>query len=560
MAVEPIINIDVDDAKFARFQELFTKYQTQLGKMPNAWKEAGKHTSALASQFERMAAALMAQSHLSKETEKSEDRQVKTLTRSERLWVSMSHATKSVAGHILGATASLMRWTGIVSTVSGLLGMGGLWGIDRMAADVSGQRRSSMGLGMSIGQQRSFDINMGRFVDPHAYLSGVNDAVSDVSRQGPLYSLGVDPNGSTAQVSISLMKAVRARLRSMPRDQVGLFLQQYGLGAFGYSTESAMRLRSASDSEFNSQLRHTATDATSLNISSGTALGWQNFTSQMERAGATIFRIFVTGLAPLATPLNHLSHAIIGLLTRVMDKGPLTKEIDAVASWINDLSGKLAKPAFLTKVDRFTTDLGSLGDAVHKVVWAAHHPLKAAAKGTWDVLKGAAYDEWRGISEVGSTILGYGRKQDLLSLERQYHLPPGTLAKQWMAESSDSLDNNLRSKKGARGPFQIMPKVGAQYHVDWNSWNSQADVAAQIDAKNLHRFGSIRKAIAAYNAGAGGVSSAIHHALLARSHNWASYLPAETQGYLAKQGFSVSVVNKTGSDTIASITGLAPVY
>jgi hypothetical protein len=47
---------------------------------------------------------------------------------------------KSLAGHIKDATTSLLTWSGIVGVFTGVLGAGGLFGINRLAATTSAQR------------------------------------------------------------------------------------------------------------------------------------------------------------------------------------------------------------------------------------------------------------------------------------------------------------------------------------------------------------------------------------------------------------------------------------
>ena len=61
MTVKSIIDVDVNDGKFQRFHELFQRYNDELAKTPNAWKAAGAEQAAMATQFERMTAAMMAQ-------------------------------------------------------------------------------------------------------------------------------------------------------------------------------------------------------------------------------------------------------------------------------------------------------------------------------------------------------------------------------------------------------------------------------------------------------------------------------------------------------------------
>ena len=65
MAVKSIVQIDVDDAKFKAFNELFQKYNAQLGKMPEMWASIGKETRCYnGSAFQVVTAALLANNEM----------------------------------------------------------------------------------------------------------------------------------------------------------------------------------------------------------------------------------------------------------------------------------------------------------------------------------------------------------------------------------------------------------------------------------------------------------------------------------------------------------------
>src|SRR6185437_2872648 len=137
----------------------------------------------------------------------------------------------------------------------GLLGYFTLHGMSDLGANVYGWRKSSAGLGVSIGQQRAFDIAFGRLLgSPQGFLGGINSMVSNVAAQGPLYALGVNPNGSTGSVAVSTLEALRGIAGRTPTNQLGILESMYQLGNLGISVEDLRRLKSMSGGEFNQLL------------------------------------------------------------------------------------------------------------------------------------------------------------------------------------------------------------------------------------------------------------------------------------------------------------------
>lgn len=384
----PILEIPLDDKAFQKFAQVFGDYSKTLEKTPAFWKQTN---AAILSQGEAL-------------------RRLGTAARpAENLWRNIAGWSGAALSSTMRITGELLKWGTIIG--GGLLG-GSLFGITRMASDVSNYRRSAMGLGMSIGGMRSFGINMGRFVDPGSFLASINQAVSNPTLQGPLYALGVNPNGSTDQVSLSMLKAMRRLALATPRGELGLMSQAYGLGPYG-GLETLMRLKTTSAREFYAQLTAEQRDKSALGLPPGVARKWQDFTTQMDRARASIFKTFVLGLAPLAGPLTKLSGAFTGFVERLMD-GPLLKGgIDKLATWLNKFSVEIASQKFQSAVASLVSDTGIIAQAFHALAsdirGFEQHPVKSVAKAAYGaVIKapfkgGEAIGHWL-ISGPPSTI------------------------------------------------------------------------------------------------------------------------------------------------------------
>lgn len=349
----PIVEIPIDAKGFERFTELFGKYEEKLAKTPGVWQKVNK-------EFRQTTAAILAQNQAMAELNKGEPGKLRV---AESTWRNIAGFTGSALRNTLRISTELLRWGTLIG--GGLLG-GSLFGLTHMAGEVSGYRRTAKGLGVSYGGLRSADINLSRFVDPGAFLSSINQAISNPALATPLYALGVNPNGSTENVSLATLRAMRRLALSTPRNELGLISQAYGLGPFG-GLETLMRLRSTSASEFYQQLQATRRDTGALGLPAGVGRQWQDFQTQLQRAGAEIFKTFVVGLAPLAGPLSKLSSAFSGFLERIM-KGPILKEgIDKLANWLNNFSAKLTSKKFESAMDNFLADSGTVAAGLHEV-------------------------------------------------------------------------------------------------------------------------------------------------------------------------------------------------
>lgn len=553
MAVKSIIDIDLKDEKFQRFMQLWDKYQQQLGKQSSLWGSMDKQQAHIGQGFQKMTAALMAQNRLSQEMADAQDNQQKRLVGTDRLWTSIARSTKSTASNIIGATKSLLQWTGLLGAIGGLLGAGGLFGIDRMAAGVADQRRSSMGLGMSIGEQKAFQVNFGRLIDPNAFLGWMNQMETDISKQGPAFSLtGGQLSGNTENDSVRMLKAIRGLAQRTPLNQLGPILGAYGLNL---GTDEQRRLKSMSNKEFDQLVAGNARDVNGLNVTDPIAKKWQDFTTQMQRAGQEIWKTFVVGLAPLAKPLEHLSASMVKFL-EVLMKSDLVKEgIEKVSHWLESFSGELGSSDFLDNVKQFTSSMGELADLIHTVA----HPVDSWTKGVGGYFGGKMQDlrNWMMPDNASITASNASYKQYLARLDQHFGLGSGTMGAIWKQESSEQMYPH-RSSKGAIGAMQLMPDTAHQYGANpYNPVDSANAAAMYMQSLEKTYKGSIAKALAAYNMGPG----ALDEVLKAHPKDWQRYIPTETRNYLSNvaannPGLRIEIFNNTGGSATVSTSQL----
>lgn len=113
-------------------------------------------------------------------------------------------------------------------------------------------------------------------------------------------------------------------------------------------------------------------------------------------------------------------------------------------------------------------------------------------------------------------------------------IDPGTFVRQIEQESgfhpTDEQGNPLTSPAGARGIAQFEPGTARGLGINPDDPVQSLYGAARLMAGYVKQYGSIDKALAAYNAGSGNLM----HALTICGAGWQQCIPVETQRYLQR--------------------------
>ncbi|MDQ2222063.1 hypothetical protein [Enterobacter roggenkampii] len=387
MVAKSIVDIDVNDDKFVAFMEKFKEYQAALEDLPEAWRvlahgatDATKETAKaktegdlLAKAFSEGASAILSiNSGLERLTD-SLDRANKSQedfnkkTRSSKGFLSdASKDAKSLAGHIRDATTSLLSWGGIVGLFTGVLGVGGLFGLNRLAATTGSQRFTSLGIGTSIGALDSTAINYQKALgNPTGTLGAIRDSQMDLSKRWQFQALGINnPDQDPAKLLPQLIRNARDIFVKNGSTLQGA--NAYGLTNF-FSLDDLNRFKNMSDEEINAMERRAQKDAKLLQITDQQARQWQDFNVQLDYSGQSIRNTFVRGLGPLTPQLSKLSDALAGAIDTVLQSPELGKWIDGLAGGIERFGNYLASPEFTKDVDSFMSGIEKLGALIGKV-------------------------------------------------------------------------------------------------------------------------------------------------------------------------------------------------
>ena len=481
MVAKSIVDIDVNDDKFVAFMEKFKEYQAALEDLPEAWRglahgatDATKETAKaktegdlLAKAFSEGASAILSiNSGLERLTD-SLDRANKSQedfnkkTRSSKGFLSeATKDAKSLAGHIRDATTSLLSWGGIVGLFTGVLGVGGLFGLNRLAAGASQQRFTSLGIGTSAGQLSAAEINYRRAIgNPTGTLGAIRDSQMDLSKRWTFQAMGINnPDQDPAKLLPQMIRNARDIFVKNGSTLQGA--NAYGLTNF-FSLDDLNRFKNMSDEEIDAMERRAKKDAERLNITDEQNRKWTDFINQVDLSERSINKAFVVGLGPLAPQLGKLSDALAGAIDTVLQSPELGKWIDGLAGGIERFGKYLASPEFTKDVDDFMDGLRRLGQSIGRVI-----DLFTGKTSVSEFMGGEAPladDPSKSPSEnMNDRYRRYEAQQKSKPYDqyfeeaaKKYNVDPKLLKAIAAAESS--WDQNAVSSAGAKGLMQVMP-------------------------------------------------------------------------------------------------------
>lgn len=499
MVAKSIVDIDVNDDKFVAFMERFREYQSALDDLPEAWRvaavgigesskqteKAKGETKELGAEFNAVAEAILTiNSGIDRlntnleDSKKKQDEFNKKAGQGQGFINQAKKDAKELAGHIKESTASLLSWGGIVGIFTGVLGVGGLFGINRLAATTGAQRFTSLGIGTSIGALDSTAINYQKALgNPAGTLGAIRDSQMDLSKRWTFQAMGINnPDQDPAKLLPQMIRNARDIFVKNGSTLQGA--NAYGLTNF-FTLDDLNRFKNMSDEEITAMEKRAQQDARMLQITDQQARQWQDFNVQLDYSSQSIRNTFVRGLGPLTPQLSKLSDALAGAIDTVLKSPELGKWIDALAGGIERFGNYLASPAFTSDVESFMSGVKKLALTIMDVIglftgeisisdFAKKHStilsndVKTDSSGNHfvkgglsdpDTPAGAKWLTRHLYSWSGTAPKEYD--QYFLDAANKYNVDPRWLKA--IAAGESSWDQNAVSKAGAKGLMQVMP-------------------------------------------------------------------------------------------------------
>lgn len=389
MAVRrPVLDVDLSPAeeKFKKFMSLYSKYEDKLAKIPSFAKGVKTESDATVKSVQALTAAMLANLDLLSRQKRTQNDVQNSARGIAALWASISRSTRETSSYLYRSVGTLMRWTGIGGAISGLALGGGVFGLDRLAASASAGRRSSMGLGLSYGEQTAFGVSYQRLIDSAAFLGGVSTGRGNVAsaQAGALFSLGINPagKGNTGAIANDALARIRQLALQTPEEHLGILQQSRGLDALGLSVEDLRRIKTLSNSEFAQYQSDYAKRAGQMEVGDPRLKAWQDFYVQLDAAGEKIKSALIGSLSQLAKPLEALSEALGDFLKSIIGSNGFKQVIDWVTEGLKDFAEYVRKDDFKNDVRTFVESVEMLAKkTVSALRWLGLIPDPNAASG-----------------------------------------------------------------------------------------------------------------------------------------------------------------------------------
>ncbi len=437
MSAKSIIQVEVDDSAWKAFNKSVENHQKNLAKMPAQWGAVGKSIQRGVDASAKFTAGIKNAAKQFKDANTMTGKLTLSLKAADRLTTSLARGTLTIARNLKDATKSLLSWGSVMGLISGVLGAGGLFGISRMAQNVSGNQTSAQRAGSTYGGALAAKNAYGNIVDVQRLMEQIQ--MSQASGGVMLRRLentgglkrsdweGKDPSDVIGPM-IRALKESFLRLAPKPgmTDTRGLSMSTYAPEGIDLSTlkQISMQNVDALQGMYESNKRQLA-------LSERTQAAWTTFVKRMDASGEKIENIFAASLVGLSGPLNDFADSLVKA-TKIIMGSDLVRNLIKGAGRVVESSAKyLASPQFETDMKSFIAELQDIGSSMMTVVsylesWFGKTPEQSATASSMKLRNSSNIGTFqpgegqRLINQIpGNTTVNVNIDGDLIATKRQ---------------------------------------------------------------------------------------------------------------------------------------------
>lgn len=288
----------------------------------------------------------------------------------------LTGSTKFIASNLKDATMSLLKWGGLAGMVSGLLGAGGLWGINRMAAGVSEGQTQSRRTGSTYGQNKAAELAYGQMFGGAGGVQSMLEKIAYAQKnfgrteEDPAFMARMGMGGkeymsmSSTDVLQKMMLKAQGMLKAQPKGSEMAYASSTGL-TNNLPADVLMQLSNMQVKEVESLNAALQARQRELNLSQGTQSAWSNFNRTIETSKEVIENTFIKALSPLIPALTSFSSSLSEAIKTVLGNKHISGWVTDAGKGIENFASYLTTPKFKADVEWFLDAVDTLAGAIY---------------------------------------------------------------------------------------------------------------------------------------------------------------------------------------------------
>lgn len=341
MTAKSILEVEIKDAAFKSFIDLFNKYNSELKRQSGTWNNIN-NAAGKASQ------PIGGISDDTKEIVTSLDRilnQLKNINQAGKVTENQSKNTRKNFLEIMGfsrdITQSMIKWGSIGAASLGTVA-GGFYALKSISSSESNLRKETKILGIGAGELQSLQANLGKFIDVDGHLHAQNELRNDLSKRGGLMAAGLGgmENLNNADfLAQSLLKVRDTYIKGGGTEQAA---QAYHLHEAGFSTDELQLLKNTTAEEIKAAIAKSQSDKNLLAQTDKQLKSWQDLNIQIDIFTKSLKVVTADVLLPIAKFINNPNASVINagdaITNWIVDKD----KKGAVGGWVDSISNAIA--------------------------------------------------------------------------------------------------------------------------------------------------------------------------------------------------------------------------
>jgi hypothetical protein len=355
MATKSVIEIELIDDQFKAFSAQLKAMQAIIGSMPDQWKAVTKSVN----EEQRAEAKAANEAEKARKKRIQEEKEFnRVIEDRKKAFMDAAYFTGNIAKNLASGALSIAKWTAFAA-IGGGFGLGGL------ASNASDYRRRAQGLGVSTGGLRAAEVNLGRYMDIGGFLGNVAELQHDITQQYKLTRLGGTKTGNPIDQLQTVITNAINDFKSHGQDVN--YAKAVGLDKL-LPLEDLIRLSSLSSQELQATWKQLGEDRKKFEIDDRVSKKWQDFWTQLGRAGQDIQVLLIDKLQGLVEPLTRLSAVILDVIANFLKNNDVAKWIQGFGDSIKQFGDYLSTPEFKQDIEDFVTNIGALAEGLANIM------------------------------------------------------------------------------------------------------------------------------------------------------------------------------------------------